>query len=145
MDSSSLQTSDCAGYDDPPALGIRSHFAHYGQGSPNMLGWNTFKNHNDLPLFNFGKHDKKTMWNQFREDQPRERYNRPAEISATIKSPRSCSQTARPPVFRILAIAFSISSGTADSSCLIQTAKSVGRRPKNCAIQTKWHQLVCNC
>ena len=67
---------------------IRNTFEHYGRGDFSMLGWDTLRDTETLPLFHFGEHDEKELLNQLLESLPRELFGLVSEQPVTVDALR---------------------------------------------------------
>lgn len=67
---------------------IQNTFQHYGTGGFGMLGWDTLKDSNTLPLFEFGELDGREMQRQLFEALPRKLFSLASEQPVTIDAIR---------------------------------------------------------
>ena len=67
---------------------IQNTFQHYGTGGFGMLGWDTLKDSNTLPLFKFGELDGREMQRQLFEALPRKLFSLASEQPVTIDAIR---------------------------------------------------------
>ena len=63
---------------------IHNTFEHYGTGGFGMLGWDTLRDSQTIPLFKFGELDEQKMQSQLLNSLPRELFNLANEQSVTI-------------------------------------------------------------
>lgn len=75
---------------------IQNTFQHYGTGGFGMLGWDTLKDSDTLPLFEFGELDEKEMQRQLLEVLPRKLVSLASEQPVTVNTIHhiSANQTA---------------------------------------------------
>lgn len=67
---------------------LHNTFEHYGRGDFGMLGWDTLKDSETLPLFQFGELDQQQMEKQLLESLPRELFGLVSEQPITIDALR---------------------------------------------------------
>ena len=65
---------------------IQNTFQHYGTGGFGMLGWDTLKDSDTLPLFEFGELDEKEMQRQLLEVLPRKLVSLASEQPVTVNT-----------------------------------------------------------
>lgn len=63
---------------------LHNTFEHYGHGDFGMLGWDTLKDSETLPLFQFGELDQQQMQKQLLESLPKELFGLVSEQPVTI-------------------------------------------------------------
>lgn len=67
---------------------LHNTFEHYGRGDFGMLGWDTLKDSETLPLFQFGELDQQQMQKQLLESLPRELFGLASEQPITVDALR---------------------------------------------------------
>lgn len=67
---------------------LHNTFQHYGRGDFGMLGWDTLKDSETLPLFQFGELDQQQMQKQLLESLPRELFGLVSEQPVTMDALR---------------------------------------------------------
>lgn len=67
---------------------LHNTFEHYGRGDFGMLGWDTLKDSETLPLFQFGELDQQQMRKQLLESLPRELFGLASEQPITVDALR---------------------------------------------------------
>lgn len=63
---------------------IQNTFEHYGTGDFGMLGWDTLKTSESMPLFNFAEFDCKQMHRQLLNEMPEELFSLVSEEPVTV-------------------------------------------------------------
>lgn len=67
---------------------LHNTFEHYGRGDLGMLGWDTLKDSETLPLFRFGELDQRQMQKQLLESLPKELFGLVSEQPVTLDALR---------------------------------------------------------
>lgn len=67
---------------------IHNTFEHYGSGGLGMLGWDTLKDSDNIPLFNFNELNAEQMRNELLDSLPRQLFGLLSEQSVTIDTVR---------------------------------------------------------
>ena len=67
---------------------IHNTFEHYGSGGFGMLGWDTLKDSDNIPLFHFNELDAERMRNELLDSLPRQLYGLLSEQPVTIDAVR---------------------------------------------------------
>ena len=67
---------------------IQNTFEHYGSGDFGMMGWDSLKSSETIPLFNFAEIDSRKMHEQLLESMPKELFSLASEEPITIDTMR---------------------------------------------------------